>query len=73
MDYCRVDYKNGFFEYLENNIPIHHQMDSGEQYIEYRSRRLMQKCYNYQRIKRLKKLPEGRKINVLYRKEKSES
>ena len=73
MDYCRVDYKNGFFEFLKNDTPIYHQKDSGEQYIEYRSSHLMKKSYNYQRIKRIKKLPEGRKINVLYRKEKSES
>jgi hypothetical protein len=70
MDYCRVDYKTGYYEYLENDIPIYHQMDSGEQYIDYRNHELLETQYNYQRIKRLKKLPEGKEVKVLYGKRK---
>ena len=73
MDYCRVDYKNGFFEFFKNDTPISHKMDTGEIYTEYRSHKLMMKTYNYQRIKRIKELPEGRKIGIIYEKEKSKS
>lgn len=73
MDYCRVDYKNGFFEFFINDTPIYHRTGSGEVYTEYRSHKLMMKTYNYQRIKRIKKLPEGRKVGIIYEKENRKS
>jgi hypothetical protein len=67
MDYCRVDYKEGY-EYLKNDTPIYHQTDSNKQYIEYRNHSLMKNCYDYKRIKRLKELPKGKRINFFYEK-----
>ena len=69
-DFCRVDYYTGVYEYLENDTPIFHRTDKGKKtIIEYRNHKLMKESYHYQRIKRMSKLPEGKKINTVYRKE----
>lgn len=67
MNYCRVDYETGY-EYLENDTPIYYKTDTGKQDIEYRNHTLMKTCYKYKRIKRLKELPKGKKVNVFYKK-----
>ena len=69
-DFCRIDYYNGTYEYLKNDTPIYHKTDTGETIIEYRNHTLMENNYLYQRIKRISKLPEEKKINVLYRKKR---
>ena len=68
-DFCRVDYYTGIYEYLKNDTPILYTTDIGETIIEYRNHKLMKNSYYYQRIKRMSKLPEGKKINTVYRKE----
>lgn len=53
IDYCRVDYAPGMYEYLTNDT-------NG------RASKLLQKCYYYIRIKRIDKIPDGKKINKIY-------
>ena len=73
MDYCRVDYETGYYEYLENDVPIYYHRSSEECILEYRNHELLETQYKYKRIKRLKKLPKGKEVRVLYGKRKSET
>lgn len=63
MDYCRVDYNTGYYEYLEN--------DTLTRLGEYRNHELMSTQYKYQRIKRIKELPTGKEIKTLYSKRRT--
>lgn len=69
MDYCRVDYDN-CYEYLENDTPVYfyEPFKNKPTIIEYRNASLLKNNYKYNRIKRLKALPPGKKINTLYHK-----
>lgn len=59
MDYVRVDYSNGIYEYYKNDTLT---FDG-----TYRSQFLMKTSYRYIRIRRLKELPKEKKIGILYR------
>jgi hypothetical protein len=57
MSYVRIDYKNGCYEYLENNIPCGLDMRANE---------LLRKSYKYIRMKKMEKLPPDKECNKLY-------
>ena len=64
MDYARVDFEDSYI-YLENKVLTY---GYGYRYEETRARELLRERWGYQRIKRLSKLPEGKKANVWYHK-----
>lgn len=59
VDYCRVDFDNNTYVYLEND-----ELCGGE----WRSHKLVKVNYKYIRIKRMKTLPQGKVINEVYHK-----
>lgn len=58
MDYVRVDYANGVYAYYKNNVDVGDGI--------YRARKLLNSHPYYIRIRRIKKLPKGKKTDVLY-------
>lgn len=63
MDYCRVDFANGVYMYLENNVQTFGEKNRAEY--------LMKKLYRYKRIKRMYQIPPNKEINHLYIRTKS--
>ena len=59
MDYVRVDWDNGEYEYLKNDILC----KDGE----YRSGFLLHNHMQYKRIRRMKELPKGKKLTIYKR------
>lgn len=67
MDYCRVDFYRGDYIYCKN--------DTLTEFGEYRSSYVLRtngKPLFYQRIKRMKAIPKGKKVNVIYHKSTQE-
>lgn len=57
MTYVRIDYENGCYEYLKNDV----HCDSGM-----RANELLRKCYKCIRMKKMKELPSNKECNKLY-------
>ena len=60
MDYVRVDYDNDLYEYFKNDV------DCGNG--EMRARQLLRNHWACIRMKRIAKLPQGKRANILYSK-----
>ena len=57
MTYVRIDYENGCYEYLKNDIHCGSDMRANE---------LLKKCYKCIRMKKMKELPPDKECNKLY-------
>lgn len=70
-DYVRVDYDNGFYEYLANDTPADLYFDDeGRCMLNWRNSQLLKCAIYYKRIKRMSRIPEGKKLNTKYVNEK---
>lgn len=66
LDFVRVDYENGLYEYLPNDTLAWYECSYDEVVPIWRNSELMEHNYRYIRIKRMSKIPEDKQLNKLY-------
>lgn len=57
MSYVRIDYENGCYEYLKNDVPCSDGM---------RASALLRHSYLYIRLRKIENLPPNKKCGKLY-------
>lgn len=66
LDFVRVDYENGLYEYLPNDELVWYECSFNKVTPIWRNSELMKHNYKYIRIKRMSKIPKDKQLNKLY-------